>query len=80
MNEYECSSDTSTQTQRDAPIHIHFTPTSSFSPHRLEPYLKEAVREFVLKYEADYGRDEKEQQREFYVAIHSLPTIQRWES
>eukprot|EP00039_Didymoeca_costata_P026696 m.16429 g.16429 ORF g.16429 m.16429 type:complete len:833 (-) comp5697_c0_seq1:163-2661(-) len=39
---------------------------------RLEPYLKDSLREFVLSFHEDYEKDDKEQVREFYVAFYNV--------
>lgn len=45
--------------------------------YRVDPYLRQAVREFVVARHPDYETDDKEQRREFHIAFHSLPSTQR---
>jgi len=40
--------------------------------YRVEPFLREGLRTFVLENHADYDKDDKEQQREFYVSFHNV--------
>lgn len=41
--------------------------------YRVEPYLRSALRAFVLEHHPDYDKDDKEQEREFYVAFYKFP-------
>lgn len=41
--------------------------------YRIEPYLKEALRSFVLEHHPDYDKDDKDQARDFYVAFTDVP-------
>ena len=43
----------------------------------MEPYLRQATREFVLKLLPDAAVDDKDQPREYFVAFHSLPFVDR---
>ena len=45
--------------------------------YRVEPYLREALREYVIERHPDYALDDHERRRSFHVAFHSLASTQR---
>lgn len=38
----------------------------------MNPFLKQAARDVVVKHFPDYATDDKDRPRDFYVAFHSL--------
>lgn len=42
--------------------------------YRVLPFLREALRSFVLELHPDYSKDDKDQDREFHVAFFNADT------
>eukprot|EP01135_Chromosphaera_perkinsii_P005821 Nk52_evm10s367 gene=Nk52_evmTU10s367 len=45
--------------------------------YRLEPFLRRAIQNYVKEHSPDFLKDDKEQDREFWLSLYNCPTIQR---